>query len=510
MLLTALCVKYDEGRRLPQDFYDLYDAVLRQVLYKRFATENERHQARNRLAAIALGMHRGAAQTPRETPAAEVTEEEVDRLLAELAQQDWASESGAGEACAKRELLLSDSGLLLPRDNRRAAFYHLSFQEFLAAERLQRLDKAPEALEAILGTHAGTPAWRRTLRFLFCAVAERESAERAITAWRSLLPFFEPAALDANPAPALVLADCLEVAHAKGWRIDDFQGPLRSACDRALDHLPPETRAHLWLTLGRLGLDDRPGVGLRDGLPDIAWEACDAGEFLYGDAREKRRLKTPFHIARYPVTHRQFQAFVDAGGYGQDKWWAGLAARPKAIPAQWSEPNAPRETVSWYEATAFCRWLDAQLRDAGLLPTGWEVSLPTEEQWERAARGTDGREYPWEGDFRSGLANINEAWVDAGPCDLGRTSPVGLYPDGKAQSGALDMAGNVCVWCRNEYDEPERLADRGYRSRVVRGGSWIRGASLCRAASRYGLTPGYRYGDLGFRVCCAPSTDPHP
>ena len=103
-------------------------------------------------------------------------------------------------------------------------------QEFLAAERLQRLDKAPEA---ILGTHAGTPAWRRTLRFLFCAVAERESAERAITAWRSLLPSFEPAALDANPAPALVLADCLEVAHAKGWLIDDFKRPLRAACERS-------------------------------------------------------------------------------------------------------------------------------------------------------------------------------------------------------------------------------------------------------------------------------------
>lgn len=510
MLLTALCVKYDEGRRLPQDFYDLYDAVLRQVLYKRFATENERHQARSRLAAIALGMHRGAAQTPRDTPVAEVTVEEVDRLLAELAQQDWASESGAGEACAKRELLLSDSGLLLPRDNRRAAFYHLSFQEFLAAERLQRLDKAPEALEAILGTHAGTPAWRRTLRFLFCAVAERESPERAIIAWRSLLPSFEPVALDANPAPALVLADCLEVAHAKGWRIDDFQGPLRSACDRALDHLPPETRAHLWLTLGRLGLDDRPGVGLRDGLPDIAWEACEAGEFLYGDAREKRRLKTPFHIARYPVTHRQFQAFVDAGGYGQDKWWAGLAARPEAIPAQWSEPNAPRETVSWYEATAFCRWLDAQLRDAGLLPTGWEVSLPTEEQWERAARGTDGREYPWEGDFRSGLANINEAWGDVGPCNLGRTSPVGLYPDGKAPSGALDMAGNVWEWCRNEYDKPKRLADRGYRSRVVRGGSWIYYTFNCRAAYRLRYSPDIRNYYLGFRVCCAPPIDPDP
>lgn len=121
VLLTALCVKYDEGRRLPQDFYALYDAVVRQVLYKRFATENERDQARNRLAAIALRMHRGEAQKPQETPAAGVMVEAVDHTLAEVAQQAWASESGAGEACAKRELLLSDSGLLLPRDNRRAA-----------------------------------------------------------------------------------------------------------------------------------------------------------------------------------------------------------------------------------------------------------------------------------------------------------------------------------------------------------------------------------------------------
>jgi hypothetical protein len=66
MLLTALCVKYDEGRRLPQDFYALYDAVVRQVLHKRYATENERSAARNRLAAIALGMHRGEAGRPRD------------------------------------------------------------------------------------------------------------------------------------------------------------------------------------------------------------------------------------------------------------------------------------------------------------------------------------------------------------------------------------------------------------------------------------------------------------
>jgi hypothetical protein len=85
MLLTALCVKYDEGRRLPQDFYALYDAVVRQVLHKRYATENERSAGRNRLAAIALGMHRGEAGRPGD-PEAEVTVEEVDRILAELAR----------------------------------------------------------------------------------------------------------------------------------------------------------------------------------------------------------------------------------------------------------------------------------------------------------------------------------------------------------------------------------------------------------------------------------------
>ena len=508
MLLTALCVKYDEGRRLPQDFYDLYDAVLRQVLYKRFATEIERHQACNRLAAIALGMHRGAAQTPRETPVAEVTVEEVDRLLADFAQQAWASESGAGDACAKRELLLSDSGLLLPRDNRRAAFYHLSFQEFLAAERLQRLDKAPEA---ILGTHAGTPAWRRTLRFLFCAVAERESAERAITAWRSLLPSFEPAALDANPAPALVLADCLEVAHAKGWLIDDFKRPLRAACEHALNHLTPDLRAQLWLSLGRLGWDDRPGVGLRsDGLPDIAWEQCEAGDFLFGDLPEIRTLTTPFRIARYPITHRQFQAFVDAGGYGQEAWWAGLAERPDPISARWTEPNAPRERVSWYEATAFCRWLDAGLRAAGELPEGWQVCLPTEEQWERAARGTDGREFPWGEGFRSGCANTDENY-DGGEFTLNRTSPVGLYPLGKAPCGALDMAGNVWEWCRDEDDAPDRVTYDGEHLRMTRGGAWLEYFSYnFRAAHRYMERPCHRGHSQGFRVCCAPSTDPHP
>ena len=507
MLLTALCIKYDEGRRLPQDFYALYDVVVRQVLYKRFATENERDLARNRLSAIALGMHRGVTEPWQWTPEVEVAVDEVDRILASLGKLDWASESGAVEAGAKRELLLSDSGLLLPRNNRRAAFYHQSFQEFLAAERLQKLRESPEI---ILASHAGTPAWRGTLRFLFCAIAERDKPERALTAWHSLISSLEPSALDANPAPALVLADCLEVAHAKGWCMNEFVIPLRNASEHALYNLSPELRAQLWLTLGRLGLDDRLGVGLRpDGLPDIAWESCEAGEFVFGDPPRLHTIETVFRIARYPVTHRQFQAFIDADGYSQEEWWSGLRHRPDEIPGRWSDPNAPRETVSWHEAMAFCRWLDFRLKETGELGSGWRVCLPTEEQWERAARGADGRRYPWDGEFMGGFANINETLWNQRGLHLQRTSPVGIYPDGIAPSGALDMAGNVWEWCRNQNSDPDSVAHEGYDQRVLRGGSWSAGSDDCRAAFRRWASSDSRLVNLGFRVCCVSDIDLH-
>ncbi|MBP7445426.1 MAG: SUMF1/EgtB/PvdO family nonheme iron enzyme [Zoogloea sp.] len=504
MLLAALCAIYAHGARLPRDVLTLYDTVIQQVLCKRFKADHE--TARHRLAAIAFGMH---GHGDGATPAAEVSKDQLDRILARFTGKDLATDDGFNAVQEIRQGLLERSGLLLSRGGGRVVFYHLSFQEFLAAEWLNR--RSPP-LGAVLQKYAPMPAWRLTLRFLSGFLARRGESE-AVAAWRQLLPSLDPPALQCNSAAALVLADGLEVADRVGragphpWSLDTFKTPLKAACEFARDRLDPPIRAELWQSQGRLGWDDRPGVGLRDGLPDIVWQDCEAGDFLYGDPGETRTLKTPFRIARYPVTHRQFQAFIDAGGYGQDEWWAGLVERPEVVPAGWSEPNAPRERVSWYEATAFCRWLDAQFRDQGLLPAGWRVSLPTEEQWERAARGTDGREYPWEGEFRSGLANVNETWGDVGPCNLGRPSPVGIYPDGKAPSGALDMAGNVWEWCRNEYEQPERCGDVGDSSRVVRGGSWFNGSVFCPAAFRSWYSPDDRNYFLGFRVCCSPPID---
>lgn len=500
MLLTALCVKYDEGRRLPQDFYALYDAVVSQVLHKRYATENERSAARNRLAAIALGMHCGEADYPRETPEAEVTVEEVDRILAELAATDWATERGATEACAKRESLLSDSGLLLPRDNRRAAFYHFSFQEFLAAQRLFQLREPPRD---ILARHAGTPTWQRTLRFLFCTIAERELPERAIGAWRSLLPSFESAALDANPAPALVLADGLEVAHAKGWRIDEFKAPLRAACEHALHHLSPDVRAQMWRTLGRLGLDDRRGVGLRtDGLPDIEWCEVPEGEFLFGRDHETRWLPA-FRIAKYPVTTVQFQAFIDAGGYEQPEWWGDGVSSPAPASGVWLEPNVPRVMVSWHEAGAFCRWLESQLRGSGELPDEWRIALPGEEEWERAALGSQSAGLPWEG--RKDVGEPGGTAPSGSVAFIGATFqhayPVGIHPEDEAQNGARDMVGGVWEWCHNATEPATPLSGTENDERVIVGGVvYSRGRPFSDLSIRAFGNSSHRESDLGFRI----------
>jgi formylglycine-generating enzyme required for sulfatase activity len=158
----------------------------------------------------------------------------------------------------------------------------------------------------------------------------------------------------------------------------------------------------------------------------------------------------------------------------------------------WTESTAPRETVSWYEAMAYGRWLSAKLNE--------KVTLPTEQQWERAARGRDGREYPWGKDYVSGRANIDESWGSKGTQNVGRTTAVGLYPEGSTPEGIQDLSGNVWEWCLNEYENPQNIVPTGTARRVLRGGSWYNNPGLCRAAFRYTDGPGNRHGNLGLRL----------
>ncbi|MCP4288866.1 MAG: formylglycine-generating enzyme family protein, partial [Gammaproteobacteria bacterium] len=188
--------------------------------------------------------------------------------------------------------------------------------------------------------------------------------------------------------------------------------------------------------------DPRPGVGLReDGLPDIVWCDVPAGEFLMGSDPKKDKeasdWEQPQHevrlsaycIDRYPVTNAQYRAFVENGGY-TERWqkcwtpegWEWKEKKNVEGPNVWGGlfdlENHPVIGVSWYEAVAFCNWLTLCLREQGKLSDGQGIRLPTEAEWEKAARGHDGRIYPW------GNEKITPELVNYGDTGLGATSAV--------------------------------------------------------------------------------------
>ena len=303
---------------------------------------------------------------------------------------------------------------------------------------------------------------------------------------------------------------------------------------RGPDHAA-RARAAVGRALGRVRLvdgtplDPRPGVGtiLRSGqkLPDIVWGGeIPAGTYTIGsdarayggNAEKQTPIEQPYRLARYPVTYAQFQCFVDAPDFGDERWWAGMPAEEEAYGQNYrlremSEQaflfdNHPREMVSWYQAMAFARWLTARLH-AGVLPAGtltgdveqYEITLPHENEWEVAARWPNsdvaGRLYPWGREFDAAKANTEEGGI-------GQTTAVGIYPAGQnAALGLYDLSGNVWEWCRNKYKNPDDEAVDGSGAwRVLRGGSWFSGADDARAASRYDLTPAHRSSLFGFRL----------
>jgi len=251
--------------------------------------------------------------------------------------------------------------------------------------------------------------------------------------------------------------------------------------------------------LSELG-DSRPGVGLRsDGLPDIVW--CDvlSGPFIFGGDRQAYNsgqsetidLYT-FRISKYPVTYSQFQSFIgDPDGYSNSRWWASL--NEKGHEQQRGGPgdqafkysNHPRERVSWYDAMAFCAWLTAKL--------GMPVTLPTEHQWEKAARGPNGLYYPYGNLFDALKSNTLEAGI-------GQTSTVGIFSDGMSPYDVADMSGNVWEWTLTKYEScTDTNVSSGTRC-VLRGGSWFSGQDLARAASRNHYHPDVRFSRVGFRL----------
>lgn len=234
-------------------------------------------------------------------------------------------------------------------------------------------------------------------------------------------------------------------------------------------------------------------------LLSFEWCRIPAGPFVMGSTIDDRRHQAdelPQHhlylprydVSRHPVTNAQYAAFLFATGHTPPPQWQSNLFPP-------GRDDHPVAYVSWYDANAFCQWA-AEL-------TGETIRLPTEAEWEKAARGQEGRIFPWGDRWNADVCNGDSA---EGPVRVGE------HAAGSSPYGVCNMAGNIHEWTSSIYRPyPYDAADgrevaASDEPRVMRGGAWYGAARSLRCAARGRLRPHYRYYYVGFRVVRAPSS----
>jgi sulfatase modifying factor 1 len=217
-----------------------------------------------------------------------------------------------------------------------------------------------------------------------------------------------------------------------------------------------------------------------------------AGFFLMGsetgqdNERPVRRVwLDEFSLAECQVTHAEYAQFLSATGHAQPPHWSD---------PNFSSPEQPVVAVSWFDAAAYCEWLSGA--------TGHVYRLPTEAEWERAARGgIEQNEYPWGNGAPEALPNYSGRW---------RTGPEPVGGAERNAYGLCDIGANVHEWCADWFSadyygaSPDRNPQgpaTGTR-RASRGGSWRHYTKVSRCAARSSIPPGFQYADYGFRVAC--------
>jgi len=292
-------------------------------------------------------------------------------------------------------------------------------------------------------------------------------------------------------------------------RYKEITQSVRGIFDKAtFRSIPVQVREEAADALGRVG---DPRFDREQGL----WVWIPAGKFWMGAQKSnpKRRnydkdanlwntphkewpvhevILSAYSIGKYPVTVCQYKRFIAAGGYEDERYWKAGGFGKFKEPDEWQEqlqhPTRPVVYVSWYEAKAYAEWAGCR--------------LPTEAQWERAARGPgdEYRKYVW------GNNEPDKETMNYDGSGIGHPAPVGIFPESCSPEGVIDMAGNVWEWCEDWYgDYPSgRVTDpvgpEGGSERVFRGGCWDYDARLCRSGYRYLNSPGTRGYSLGFRL----------
>jgi len=487
LLLTAVCILYQDGKRIPDQRADLYNRIIDNLIHRRFhdpAQPGKENETLEFLMALAFENQKKDRKTI-------VIDDALDIL------EKTAVRKGEKETNYRQRFLHMFNevepacGLFNRLGSGEIEFTHLTFQEFLAAKHMVYMDIDWQPF-------LEKEWWEETL-LLYAGFMSIDRKRTANDILETILAFKRK---DKNKYSRFKLLAARALC--------DFQPAKRD--ETVVSHV----RDRLYLLLkSDASFQERFQAGvLVGGLGDTRISqdkmvSVPAGEFIrgmkqYTDAEPVKRIfLDAFMIGVYPVTNQEFKRFIDGNGYHQEEFWPedGWQWRIEEkvtepglwYDRQWNGPNFPVVGISWYEAAAYANWLSKE--------TGDSYRLPTEAEWEKAARGTDGEIYPWGNKFDKNLCNSSES-------KLGRTNPMGIFPGGKSSYGCFDMAGNVWEWCADWYDEnyykkSPSMNPTGPASgsgRVGRGGSWFGGAGHCASAFRRRGRPALRAGYLGVRL----------
>jgi formylglycine-generating enzyme required for sulfatase activity len=484
----------------------------------------ERAQVRSLLNALAYHAH---AEQPdlEDAPRGTADVPEGD-LLSGLMRLSPSSEVHNNPALLLR-YLSQRAGVLLPRGVGVYTFPHRTFQEYLAAcyltdhdypDRVAELAREDPDRWREVALLAGAKSargsdfalWALVEELCYCDTPEPPFAPRGSP---------DPRRLSAADAWGVLLAgqalvESADLSHVSPRNQDKLRD-VRELLVRVLrgeGQLPAIERAGVGNALATLGDPRfRPDAWYLPDEPLLGFVEIPEGAFLMGEGNAQHEVTLPtYYIARYPVTVAQFRAYVEASG-----------VQPKDADSLRGLANHPVVWVSWHEALAYCRWLTDMLRDwagipeslVGLLREGWQVMLPSEAEWEKAAgwdaANAEPRRYPW-GDAPDPERANYEA------TGIGTTSAVGCFPGGASAYQVEDLSGNVWEWTRSlwgkSFSEPdfkypykiedgrEDLTAGDGVLRVVRGGSFNAIGWNVRCACRSGYDPDYVNVNLGVRV----------
>jgi len=493
VMLTALAVVHWNQHQLPEQRFELYESILTWLFRARKHRPGrlKADTCRMLLQKLALAMFTHPQGRQRIVDLAWAAE----TVAALMKTPDKRSAQKEAEYFLRDEMI--DSGIIVRRNNA-LEFWHLSFQEYLAAYEIAGLVEDDQEKLLFKKERIFSPEWHETI-LLLAGVLHKQGVNK-VNQLVDLILHHTPQENNADLLPQQARSVALLGGIQNDLSTLDYK-PGNKAYDAVIHRVegifdvktfravPAAIRSQAADALALAG-DPR--------FDTIEWIDIPGGEFYMGAQKTNEagqnfdpdayNIEEPVHavklsafqMSKYPITVAQYKKFIEADGYKNKEFWKAGDFAEREAPDEWDEqllhPGRPVVYVRWYEASAFAAWIGGR--------------LPSEAEWEYAARGAAYRKWPWD-----------DTTPDAERCNLRDTnlsapSPVGVFPENVSPFGLVDMAGNVWEWCRDWYSEDyyKQCLKQGTVDnppgpkkgdwRVLRGGSYYDDAQLVRCALR--------------------------